>query len=78
MGRENMARKNSRLCRFGVKLQRYYNFFKFWFEIALNGYLDNFLPESVYICPRTIMGLDLPKKALNALRKIQFTIGTNF
>ena len=26
-----------------AKLQKYYNFFKFQFEIALNGYLDKFL-----------------------------------
>ena len=38
-----MAQKNSRTCTFGPKLQKYYNFFKFQFEIALNGYLDEFL-----------------------------------
>ena len=59
MGRKNMARKNSRTCTFGPKLQKYYNFFKFQFEIALNGYLDKFL---------TWISLHLPKEALNALR----------
>ena len=43
MGRKNMAGKNSRTCTFGTKLHKYYNFVKFWFEIALNGYLDKFL-----------------------------------
>ena len=37
--------------------------------MALNGYLDKFL---------ILVSLHLPKEALNALRKIQFTIGTNF
>ena len=37
--------------------------------IALNGHLDKF---------RTWISLHLPKEAFNALRKIQFTIGTNF
>ena len=64
-----MAGKNLRTCTFGAKLQKYYNFFKFYFEIALNGYLDKFL---------TPISLHLPKEALNALRKIQFTIGTDF
>ena len=51
MVRKSMAGKNSRSCTFVAKLQKYYNFFKFWFEIALKGYLlGNFLPESVYIC----------------------------
>ena len=45
------------------------NFFKFWFEIALNGFLDKFL---------TWFSLHLPKEVLNALLKIQITIGTNF
>ena len=50
-------------CTFGAKIKKYnYNFFKFQFEIALNGYLDK--------CLTWI--------SLNALRKIQFTIGTNF
>ena len=69
MGRKNMAGKNSRTCTLGAKLQKYYNFFKFQFEIALNGYLEKFL---------TRLSLHLPKEALNALRKLQFTIGTNF
>ena len=34
----------------------------------MNGYLDKFL---------NWISLHLPKEALNALRKIQFTIGTN-
>ena len=45
MDRKNMAGKNSRTSIFGAKLKKYYNFFKFQFEIALNGYLDKFLPE---------------------------------
>ena len=53
----------------GQKFEKNYNFFKFQFEIALNGSLDKFL---------TRISLHLPKEALNALRKIQFTIGTNF
>ena len=64
-----MAGKNSRTCTFGAKLQKYYNFVKFWSEIALNGYLGKFL---------TCISLHLPKEALNALRKIQFTIGANY
>ena len=43
MGKKNMAGKNSRTCTFGAKLQKHYNFFKFLFEIAFNGYLDKFL-----------------------------------
>ena len=42
MGRENMAGKNSRTCTFGAKIEKYYIFFKFQFEIALNGYLGKF------------------------------------
>ena len=34
----------------GQNLKKNYTFFKFQFEIAFNGYLDKFLPESVYIC----------------------------
>ena len=52
----------------GQKLKKK-NFFKVQFEIALNSYLDKFL---------TWISLHLLKEALNALRKIQFTIGTNF
>ena len=26
----------------GKKFKKYHNFFKFWFQIALNGYLDKF------------------------------------
>ena len=63
MDRKRMAGKSSRTCTFGAKIKKYnYNFFKFQFEIALNGYLDK--------CLTWI--------SLNALRKIQFTIGTNF
>ena len=43
MGRKYMARKNWRTWTSGAKLQKYYNFFKFQFEIALKGYLDKFL-----------------------------------
>ena len=38
-----MVRKNSRTCKSEVKLEKYHNFFKFWFEIALKGYFDKFL-----------------------------------
>ena len=70
MGRKRMAGKTSRTCTFGEKVRKKnYNFFKFQFEIALNGYLDTFV---------TCISLHVPKEALNALRKIQFTIGTNF
>ena len=65
MGKKNMAGKNSRTCTFREKSY----FFKFQFEIDLNGYLDKF-PTSI--------SLHLLKEALNALRKTQFTIGTNF
>ena len=65
-----MAGKTSRTeVQLGQKLKKNYNFFKILFEIALNGSLDKFL---------TRISLHLPKEALNALRKIQFTIGTNF
>ena len=50
-------------------LKKNYNFFKFKFEIAFNGYSDKFL---------TWISLDLPKEVLNGLLQIQFTIGTNF
>ena len=33
-----MARKTTRTCTFRAKIQKYYNFFKFWFKIALNVY----------------------------------------
>ena len=69
MGRKNMAGKNSRSCTFGAKLQKYYNFVKFSFEIALKRYLDKFL---------TWISLHLLKEAWNAFCKIQLTIGTNF
>ena len=69
MGGKSMAGKTSCTCTVGAKIKKNYNFFKFLFEIALNGYLDKFL---------TWISLHLPKEALNALRKIQFTIGTNF
>ena len=38
-----MVRKNSPTSKSEVKLEKYYNFFKFWFEIALKGYFDKFL-----------------------------------
>ena len=38
-----MAGKNSRTCKSEVKLEKYYNLFKCWFEIALKGYFDKFL-----------------------------------
>ena len=50
MDRKSMAGKTSRTCTAGAKIKKNYIFFKFWFEIALNGYLNNFLPESAYIC----------------------------
>ena len=44
MDRKRMAGKSSRTCTFGAKIKKYnYNFFKFQFEIALNGYLDKCL-----------------------------------
>ena len=58
-----MAGKKSRTCTFGAKLKKISNF------SALNDYFDKFL---------TWISLHLPKEALNALRKIQFRIGTNF
>ena len=42
MGGKNMAGIKSRTRTFGAKFQKYYNFFNFFFEIALNGYLDKF------------------------------------
>ena len=38
-----MAGKTSRTCTVGAKIKKNYNFFKFSFEIAFNGYLDKFL-----------------------------------
>ena len=69
MGKKRMAGKTSRTRAVAAKILKNYNFFKFWFEIALNVYLDKFL---------TLISLHLPKEVLNALLKIQFTIGTNF
>ena len=43
MGRKSMAGKTSRTCTVGAKIKKNYNFFKFSFEIAFNGYLDKFL-----------------------------------
>ena len=44
MGRKSMAGKTSRTCTVGAKIKKYiYNFFKFYFEVTLNGYLDKFL-----------------------------------
>ena len=68
MGGKNMAGIKSRTRTFGAKFQKDSNFFNFFFEIALNGYLDKFF---------TWISLHLPKEALNALRKTQFTIKTN-
>ena len=42
MGRKSMAGKPRVLVQLGQKLKKNYNFFKFQFEIALNGYLDKF------------------------------------
>ena len=62
MGRKSMAGKSSRTCTVGAKIKKYiYNFFKFKFETALNGYLDKFV---------TWIILRLPKEVLNALLKI--------
>ena len=69
MGGKSRAGKTSRTCTVGAKVKKIYNFFKFQFAIALNGYLDKFLNG---------ISVHLPKEALNALRKIQLTIGTNF
>ena len=38
-----MVKKNSRTCKFEAKIKKCYNFFKFQFEIAFNGYLDKSL-----------------------------------
>ena len=43
MVRKSMAGKTSRTCTVGAKVKKNYKFFKFSFEIALNGYLDKFL-----------------------------------
>ena len=44
MDRKSMAGKTSRTeVQLGQKLKKNYNFFKFQFEIAFNGYLDKFL-----------------------------------
>ena len=64
-----MAEKNSRSCTFRAKLQKYYNFFKFQFEIALKGYLDKFL---------TSISLHLSKEALKAYAKYNLQSVTNF
>ena len=37
-----MTGKNSGTCTFEKKIKKHRNFFKFLFEIALNGYLDKF------------------------------------
>ena len=69
MGRKSMTGKPRVLVQLGQKLKKINNFFKFQFEIPLNGFLDKFC---------TLISSHLPREALNALRKIQFTIGTNF
>ena len=38
-----MAGKTSRTCTVEAKIRKNYNFFKFQFELALNGYSDKFL-----------------------------------
>ena len=43
MVRKSMAGKNSCRCTVGAKIKKKNNFFKFYFEIALNGYLDKCL-----------------------------------
>ena len=43
MGKKSMAGKTSRTRAVAAKILKNYNFFKFWFEIALNVYLDKFL-----------------------------------
>ena len=42
MGRKSMAGKPHVLVQLGQTFKKNYNFFKFQFEIALNGYLDKF------------------------------------
>ena len=43
MGGKNMAGKKIRVrAHLGKNFKKYHNFFKFQFEIALNGYLDKF------------------------------------
>ena len=69
MGRKSVEGKTSSTCTVGAKIKKKYDFFKFLIEIAFNGYLDKFL---------TWISLHLAKEVLNALLKIQFTIGTNF
>ena len=64
MGRKSMVGKPHVLVQLGQTFKKNYNFFKFQFEMALNGYLHKF-------CTR--ISLHLPREALNALRKIQFT-----
>ena len=68
-GQEKYGGKKFAYVHIWEKFWKYRNFFKSLFEIALNGYLDKF---------PTWISLHLPKEALNALRKIQFTIGANF
>ena len=67
-GQEKYGRSIIAYVHIWGKLQKY-NLFKSYFKIALKGYLDKF-------CTR--ISVHLPKEALNALRKIQSTIGTNF
>ena len=67
MGRKSMAGKTSRTCTVGAKIIISSNFS---LKLPSTVIQINFLPESVYII--------FPREALNALRKIQFTIGTNF
>ena len=52
MGRKSMAGKPRVLVQLGQKLKKINNFFKFQFEIALNGYLDKFCTRISSHLPR--------------------------
>ena len=60
MDRKNMAEKKLAYVHIWGKNKKIYFFFKFYYEIALNGYLEKF---------RTVISLHLPKEASNALQK---------
>ena len=49
-----MAGETTRTCIFRAKIEKYYDFFKFEYKIALNGYLDKII---IWI------SLHLPKEA---------------
>ena len=53
-----MAGKGKLACKFGAKFEKRYNFFKFQFEIALNGYLNKFLKGPL----STLINCALPKQ----------------